>query len=264
MSFSSKPFDHRQERIIFCMTVNDVFNIHDRDLVVSGTVEQGVIRVGDSIFFKRSGALRKVKVSKIEQFRKTLNEAKQGDYVGMELCGVRKGDVVPGDLLVGSEEQLGQMAPPSSLRTQKATNAGVAVPTPEPVPTVTREQVLERVKAAMDEKDDSRTKDICIEIVKGGASYERHIKDIILDKSVDFYTRRFALKIGAGFKDAGDRPCADFREFILLHLIAGQNKAALIYAYENGEDPEGARVGLFVTGEEILNTPDFFERYVIR
>jgi hypothetical protein len=121
--------------------------------------------------------------------------------------------------------------------------------------TITRGQVLARLKAAMDESDESNRASICIELVHAGASCKRFIKEIILDESIDFYTRRFSLRVGSGFRDA------DFRNFIHSNLIAGKDKGALIRAYEAG-GTDGSEIGLYNTSEEILETPDFFERYV--
>jgi hypothetical protein len=50
-------------------------------------------------------------------------------------------------------------------------------------------------------------------------------------------------------------------EFIRSKCIAGKSKGALSSAL--GDDEEShSQLGLFITGEEILNTPDFYERFV--
>jgi hypothetical protein len=122
---------------------------------------------------------------------------------------------------------------------------------------VTRERVLGDVRKAMDEQDDLQRANICIALVGLGNPCREHLLGIALDKSLNFVTRRYALKIASGFRDE-----TLFR-FIRLNCLAGKNKGQLSRAL--GDDQEShAQMALFVTGEEILNTPDFFERYVAK
>jgi elongation factor Tu len=85
------------------MTVEDVFMIRGRGTVVTGKVESGTLNVGDEISLRKAGAIRKVVVTGIEMFRKTLEQANLGDNVGLLLKDITKDDVQRGDELLGSE-----------------------------------------------------------------------------------------------------------------------------------------------------------------
>ncbi len=104
--YVGKPAQHQSTALdtSFLMTIADAFNIQGCDVAVTGVIEQGIVRIGDNIFLKSRGTVKKVEVCKIEQYRKQLIEAKQGDSVGLELRGATKADVLAGDLLAGSEE----------------------------------------------------------------------------------------------------------------------------------------------------------------
>ena len=84
------------------MTVEDVFSIKGRGLVVTGKIETGTLNLNDEISISRSGfARRAVVVAGIEMFRKQLTKAKAGDNVGVLLRGLTKRDVEHGDTLLG-------------------------------------------------------------------------------------------------------------------------------------------------------------------
>jgi elongation factor Tu len=83
------------------MTVSDVFSIHGRGTVVTGTIESGTLLVGDKIRITRrdGGGGKTAIVSALEIMRRTLTEAKAGDNVGVLLKEIAKNDLKPGDLL---------------------------------------------------------------------------------------------------------------------------------------------------------------------
>lgn len=85
----------------FLLTVQDVFTITGRGTVVTGQVERGSIKVGDSVKIKDSvtGEIKISVVSGIEMFRKLLNAANAGDNVGILLRGMKRDDVSKGDIL---------------------------------------------------------------------------------------------------------------------------------------------------------------------
>ena len=85
----------------FLLTVQDVFTITGRGTVVTGQVERGSIKVGDSVKIKDSvtGEIKISVVSGIEMFRKLLNAANTGDNVGILLRGMKRDDVSKGDIL---------------------------------------------------------------------------------------------------------------------------------------------------------------------
>jgi elongation factor Tu len=84
----------------FRMTVQDVFHIKGRGVVVTGTIEAGIVATGSSVAIERDG--RQVGTSEvigIERLRKILTEAEAGDQVGLLLSGLRREDAVTGDVL---------------------------------------------------------------------------------------------------------------------------------------------------------------------
>jgi translation elongation factor EF-Tu-like GTPase len=84
----------------FRLTVQDVFGITGRGTVVTGRVESGTLRVGDSLRLARAdGSARDVTVSGIEMFRKVADTATVGDNVGLLLAELARDDVGSGDVL---------------------------------------------------------------------------------------------------------------------------------------------------------------------
>jgi len=72
---------------MFRMTVEDVFAIRNRGVVATGRVEGGTLRVGDTV--QIDGALE-ARVDAIEVFRKSIDEAKVGDNIGVLFKGIEK------------------------------------------------------------------------------------------------------------------------------------------------------------------------------
>ncbi len=87
---------------LFRMVVEDVFSIAKRGTVVTGKIEAGTVRVGDEILIRRKGSGRKTVVAGIEAFRKGLDQASQGDAVGILLKDVGREQVQKGDELVSA------------------------------------------------------------------------------------------------------------------------------------------------------------------
>jgi elongation factor Tu len=67
----------------FLMPIEDVFGIKGRGTVVTGRVERGVVKPGDEIEIVGMGERRKVVVTGVEMFQKTLDEGQAGDNVEM-------------------------------------------------------------------------------------------------------------------------------------------------------------------------------------
>ena len=80
----------------FRMTVGDVFSIRGRGTVVTGSVEAGSVRIGDTV---RVNGARAVNVDGIEMFRKTVEIANVGDNVGLLVRELGREDVDRGDVL---------------------------------------------------------------------------------------------------------------------------------------------------------------------
>ncbi|GIU84346.1 MAG: hypothetical protein KatS3mg008_1137 [Acidimicrobiales bacterium] len=83
----------------FLMPIEDVFSITGRGTVVTGRVEQGVVRVGDEVEVVGLRPTQKTVVTGVEMFRKELDEGRAGDNVGCLLRGVGKDEVERGQVL---------------------------------------------------------------------------------------------------------------------------------------------------------------------
>lgn len=82
----------------FVMTIKDIFSI-PRGPVVTGTVEQGIVRTGQQIEITGGGITRRAVVKIVELFRKVLTEAHAGQNVGLLLEGVRREDLAVGQMM---------------------------------------------------------------------------------------------------------------------------------------------------------------------
>ena len=83
----------------FLMPIEDVFGIKGRGTVVTGRVERGIVKSGEEIEIVGMGERRKVVVTGVEMFQKTLDEGQAGDNVGCLLRGVERTDVERGQVL---------------------------------------------------------------------------------------------------------------------------------------------------------------------
>jgi len=83
----------------FLMSIEDVMSITGRGTVVTGKVEQGVVKVGDEVEVVGLRDTQKTVVTGIEMFRKLLDEGRAGDNLGALLRGTKKEDVERGQVL---------------------------------------------------------------------------------------------------------------------------------------------------------------------
>jgi elongation factor Tu len=84
----------------FLMPIEDVFTITGRGTVVTGRVEQGVVRVsGEVEIVGIRPETRKSVVTGVEMFRKLLDQGQAGDNIGVLLRGVRRDEVERGQVL---------------------------------------------------------------------------------------------------------------------------------------------------------------------
>ena len=84
----------------FLMPVEDVFSIKGRGTVPTGRVERGVIKPGEEIeIVGLHHEPRKVVVTSLEMFHKTLDDAEPGDAVGVLLRGVDRDEIERGQVL---------------------------------------------------------------------------------------------------------------------------------------------------------------------
>ena len=80
----------------FLMPVEDVFTIPGRGTVVTGRVESGVIKTGETVELVGLAPTQTTTVTGVEMFRKILDEGQAGDNVGLLLRGTKKEDVERG------------------------------------------------------------------------------------------------------------------------------------------------------------------------
>jgi elongation factor Tu len=83
----------------FLMPIEDVFGIKGRGTVVTGRIERGLVKVGDEIEIVGLGERRKVVVTGVEMFQKTLDQGEAGDNIGALLRGVERDDIERGQVL---------------------------------------------------------------------------------------------------------------------------------------------------------------------
>ncbi len=94
------PTPERKSDLPFLMPVEDVMTITGRGTVATGRVERGVLNVGEEVeMVGLSDESRKVVVTGIEMFRKTLDEAQAGDNIGALLRGVQRDEIERGQVL---------------------------------------------------------------------------------------------------------------------------------------------------------------------
>ena len=93
------PVPERPADLPFLMPVEDVFGIKGRGTVVTGRVERGTVHTGDEIEIVGLEETRKVVVTGVEMFHKTLDTGEAGDAVGCLLRGIDREAVYRGQVL---------------------------------------------------------------------------------------------------------------------------------------------------------------------
>ena len=94
------PTPDRKADLPFLMPVEDVFSITGRGTVATGRVERGQIKVNEEVeIVGLTDEKRKVVVTGLEMFRKTLDFAEAGDNVGALLRGVARTEIERGQVL---------------------------------------------------------------------------------------------------------------------------------------------------------------------
>jgi elongation factor Tu len=83
----------------FLMAVEDVFSIKGRGTVVTGRIERGIVKVGDTIEILGLTNVQTTTVTGVEMFRKQLDQGQAGDNVGILLRGIEKDQVERGQVL---------------------------------------------------------------------------------------------------------------------------------------------------------------------
>ena len=98
----------------FLMPIEDVFGIKGRGTVVTGRIERGRIRPGESVEIVGLGPTRQTVVTSIEMFQKVLDEGVAGDNVGCLLRGIERDEVARGMVLAAP----GSITPHTQFRAE--------------------------------------------------------------------------------------------------------------------------------------------------
>ena len=93
------PTPARDTEKPFLMPIEDIFSISGRGTVVTGRIEQGIIKVGEEVEIVGIRETQKKVVTGVEMFRKLLDRGEAGDNVGLLLRGTDKNDVERGQVL---------------------------------------------------------------------------------------------------------------------------------------------------------------------
>jgi len=101
----------------FLMPIEDVFGIKGRGTVVTGRVERGILKQGETVEIIRGFDVRETVATGLEMFHKTLDSTEAGDAVGILLRGVDRDEVERGQVLVK----------PGSMRPHQKASAEVYV-----------------------------------------------------------------------------------------------------------------------------------------
>jgi elongation factor Tu len=108
------PEPERDTAKPFLMSIEDVFSITGRGTVVTGRIEQGVLRVNEEVEIVGIKPTLKSVATGIEMFRKLLDEGRAGDNVGVLLRGIGKDQVERGQVLA----KPGSITPHTSFEAQ--------------------------------------------------------------------------------------------------------------------------------------------------
>ncbi len=93
------PTPERDTDKPFLMPIEDVFTITGRGTVVTGRVERGQVRVGDTVEIIGIHETQSSVVTGVEMFRKLLDYAEAGDNIGVLLRGISRDQVQRGQVL---------------------------------------------------------------------------------------------------------------------------------------------------------------------
>ncbi|MFT4652666.1 MAG: elongation factor Tu [Patiriisocius sp.] len=83
----------------FILPIEDVFSISGRGTVVTGRVEQGIVKVGEEVEIIGLKDTMKSTCTGVEMFRKLLDEGRAGENVGVLLRGTKREEVERGQVL---------------------------------------------------------------------------------------------------------------------------------------------------------------------
>jgi elongation factor Tu len=93
------PVPVRETDKPFLMPIEDIFSIEGRGTVVTGKIERGIIKVGETIEIVGLKDTTSTTVTGIEMFNKQLNEGMAGDNAGILLRSAKKEDLTRGQVI---------------------------------------------------------------------------------------------------------------------------------------------------------------------
>ena len=93
------PQPKREIEKPFLMPIEDVFSISGRGTVVTGRIENGIVKVGEEVEIVGLKPTQKTTVTGVEMFRKLLDQGQAGDNVGALLRGTKREEVERGQVL---------------------------------------------------------------------------------------------------------------------------------------------------------------------
>jgi elongation factor Tu len=93
------PQPERPVDLPFLMPIEDVFSISGRGTVVTGRVERGIVKVGETVEIVGIRPTVSTTVTGVEMFRKLLDQGQAGDNVGVLLRGTKREDVERGQVV---------------------------------------------------------------------------------------------------------------------------------------------------------------------
>jgi elongation factor Tu len=93
------PQPERAKDKSLLMPIEDIFSISGRGTVVTGRIEQGVVKVGEEIEIVGIRPTQKKVVTGVEMFKKLLDQGEAGDNVGLLLRGTERKDVERGQVI---------------------------------------------------------------------------------------------------------------------------------------------------------------------
>jgi elongation factor Tu len=93
------PQPERLVDLPFLLPVEDVFTISGRGTVATGRVEAGIVNVGEDVEIVGIKESTITTVTGVEMFRKLLDQGRAGDNVGILLRGIKREDIVRGQVL---------------------------------------------------------------------------------------------------------------------------------------------------------------------
>jgi len=83
----------------FLMPIEDVFSIKGRGTVVTGKIEQGIIKIGDDVEIVGIKDTQKTTVTGVEMFHKQLEQGEAGHNAGLLIRGIDRDQVLRGQVL---------------------------------------------------------------------------------------------------------------------------------------------------------------------